>query len=710
MAWAVAGPLVLLAAAVLALALALPQVHRWRGELQARASAALGVPVTIRALHGEWVGMAPRVTLEGVQVHGQGGGAALTVPRAQAGIAWRSLWQGRLVLAPLQVDGLALQVERSADGRWRVAGIELPQTLPPGHQRGEGDALDWLLEQPDLRLTRGQITLTQQGPNAPPPLRLTDVDLRLAHLLGRHTLTLAATPESGWGQRMTLAATLHEPLLNMGARSSQPRWATWPGTVAVDLPAFDLARWAPYWPGRALAAQGRGSFKGQFTRDAHGWQAVQASTHGEDGVLRLGRALPLALSHWQATLAAERDGERLRLSLTDARFALPGSPVTPPLALTLDWLQPQAQDDTDLLRWDALRPTRSGRLQASAVNLAALGQLAARVPLPERVHALLARLQPRGLLEQVSATWQGEWSAPSTWQASARGSALALAAEALPAQAAEGHLGRPGFSGADVLVQASQAGGRATVQMANGALDLPGVFEEPHLPLRRLQADLQWTATAQGQGLPPAIDLRVSGAQFANADAHGRFTARWRTGPGSGSGAGRRYPGLLDLDGTLPQGDGRRVARYLPLGIPKSVRDYVGQAVRAGTVQDARFAVHGDLWQFPFTEPGQTGVFRIAGRATGVELAYIPAEPPSVEQPQGVPAWPAFTQVQGELVFDRASMAIHRAEGRLWGMALTQVEGSIANLARQPELRIAGEASGPLDDALRYLRETPISG
>ena len=84
-------------------------------------------------------------------------------------------------------------------------------------------------------------------------------------------------------------------------------------------------------------------------------------------------------------------------------------------------------------------------------------------------------------------------------------------------------------------------------------------------------------------------------------------------------------------------------------------------------------------------------------------LAYVPGEP---EAPS---AWPVFTRVNGELVFERTSMELRNGSARVFGVELNRVNGSIRDLA-QPVLRIEGQGRGPLADQLRYVNATPISG
>ena len=121
------------------------------------------------------------------------------------------------------------------------------------------------------------------------------------------------------------------------------------------------------------------------------------------------------------------------------------------------------------------------------------------------------------------ASGDGPLDAPRQYQVRARIKGLSIAAG--PVQQG---VGRPGWLRADIDLQASELGGDARLAIADGAMEFPGVFERPQVPLRRFDAQLAWRiGAAQPQGR--AIDLRVKDARFENDDARGELTMSWRT-------------------------------------------------------------------------------------------------------------------------------------------------------------------------------------
>jgi hypothetical protein len=175
-------------------------------------------------------------------------------------------------------------------------------------------------------------------------------------------------------------------------------------------------------------------------------------------------------------------------------------------------------------------------------------------------------------------------------------------------------------------------------------------------------------------------------------------------------GARRPLPGAARAERPHRARRRRAVARYLPLGLPEDTRSYVARAVRGGHVKNLNLRVKGDLWDFPFHRLHQRATASSASPASSRTSPSPTCR--ATRRRDGEPAfespWPAFTQVRGELVFDRATMEIRNAQARVYGVDLTHVQGDIRNLIERPTLAIEGQARGPLADMLRYVNTSPI--
>ncbi|KIQ35827.1 hypothetical protein RT97_03410 [Variovorax paradoxus] len=701
----------LLIAAWLLLALSVVVLHAWivprigdfRGALEAQASKAIGVPVRIGSITARPEGLFPAFELRDVVLQDADKREALRLVRVVASVSPRSLW--RLNFEQLYIEGPQLDVRRDAQGKLHVAGLHMDTDTT-----GETRAADWFFAQRELVIEGGTVRWTDEQRKAE-PLLLTDVRFVARNGGRRHGLRLDATPPAGWGQRFTLRGQFRQPLLSVRTG----RWQTWDGQIYADLPYIDVTRLGRYVSLDARIREGSGAVR--LWADVEDGQLVGGAADLGLGSVdaSLGKGLqPLVLRSVTGRLAGQLDDNTLEFSTTALQF-----------------------DTSDGLRWPGGnlwlqhtpakgRTPEKGALRADRLDLAALALIADRLPLGEATHRVLDSYAPRGLVEHIDLNWQGSLGAPDKYQARGRVSGLRVASQPAPATPASpaipatpatpataaatpphAHPGTPGLSGATVDFDATQTGGTATLAIAQGTLEFPGVFEEPVIPIDRLTTQLQWKLDNGN------AQVQVAKLRFANTDAEGDAEATWRTSdPAVSSGKGR-FPGVLELQGKLTRADGTRVFRYLPLDIPQHTRDYVRDAVTKGTASTVDFRVRGDLHDMPFKDP-KLGDFRIAAKVADVNYAYVP---PSLAaaSPRGAapaPVWPALTGLSGELVFERDSMLVRNARGRLvgaTGVEVTKGEAQIPELSHHAQvLRVDVQAKGPLGEVLRA--GAPLAG
>ncbi|MCU0928479.1 MAG: TIGR02099 family protein [Burkholderiaceae bacterium] len=658
----------------------LPNARAWLPQIEAQASRALGVPVRIGDLRVRSSGWVPAFELDDVVLLDDAQREVLRLPRVAAAPAASSLFALELRLQQLLVDGAELEVRRDVSGAIRVAGFALDAGTP----EGDGVLLDTLLRQREIVLRGARVRWVDEQ-RAAPPLELHDVDLVVRNGLRSHELRLDATPPAGWGERFSLRGRFASPLLARG-----DDWRRWSGSLYAELPRVDAGRLADHLALPFEWRAGVGALRAWVDLAPGGMTAATVDVAARDVALRLAPDLePLALRELGGRVAARRDERAWTVEADDFGFVDDAGRRWP----AGDWRLTLRQRGTGA-------PIDGGELSADRVDLALTTAVARRLPLGAAASALLDDLRAAGVVEPLALRWEGPPDAPTRYDVQATVRGLAIAPRA-PDDT--GALGRPGLAGATIVLDADERGGRASVGVERGALVLPGVLERPELPLDRFAATFAWRVARQSDGGPPAVELNVSDASFSNADTRGSFDAVWRTGAGDGIGRGARFPGRLELQGRLDAMRAGAVARYLPLGLPEATRRYVERAVRGGRISNVRLRVAGDLWDFPFATDGD-GAFRVTGRAEGVDLAYIP------DEPGWVSPWPAFTRVAGDLEFDRASMAVRNGVASVYGLELSGVSATIADMVGDPVLQLSGVAQGPANDLLRYLATSPVGG
>ncbi len=711
------GGVVLLLAGGLAAWLALhwlilPRLDVWRPQIEAQASRALGHPVQIGGITVHSGGWMPAFALTGVVLRDAQGREALRLPLVSAALSARSLLSFRLRFEQLLIEDARLEVRRDVQGRWHVAGLGVEAA---GAAMDGSAAADWFFEQGEF-IIRGGVLRWVDEQRAAPPLQLSDVLLVVRNPGHRHELRLDATPPPDWGQRFSLRALARRPLL---ARPGD--WPRWKGSLFADLPQVDVNGLRQYVDLPVDLQQGQAALRAWVDFDQGLPNAITLDAALRAVSVRLAVGLePMTFAELGGHFNAERSATGVKLGIERLTFTTGDGQSWAASRLSAQWQQAQA---SSLAQAGTSHPVTGGSFNADRLDLALLAELGERLPIGTSLRRLLMQLNPVGTVQALQAEWDGALDAPSHYRVRAKVQGLAIAAAPSPEP---GGIGRPGWRGADLDITATEAGGQAGLSLVDGAIELPGVFELASVPVAHFSAQLKWQIEPQRAGagvtpiaaavaashaapeLLPRIDLTVQNARFDNADARGALNASWHSGAGPGFGKGGRLPGVLALSGTLSEGRAQQVARYLPLGIGAATRDWVRRAVQGGELREVAYQVQGDLWDFPFVNR-RDGEFRLTAQVLDATLAPIPSVPAGGDTPAWPSPWPAFSAVNGRLVFERNAMRFEQASGKLWGVTLSDVAGRIPELSAQAQLALEGQIRGPASDLLRYVRSTPLA-
>jgi uncharacterized protein (TIGR02099 family) len=648
--------------------LIVPRIDEFRPQLEAQATRALGVPVRVGAIAARSNGLMPSFELTDVALMDGQSRVALSLPRVLVAISPRSVL--RLGFEQVYIDQPKLDVRRLPDGRITVAGLDM--SAPGGT---DSAALDWFFSQIEFVIRGGVVRWTDEQRGVE-PLVLQHVDAVARNLGRHHDLRLDATPPEGWGERFSLRGRFLQPLLSR----QNGRWESWEGQLFAAFERVDLSELRRYVDPGVDISQGRGALRvwvdvsqGQFT----GALADVALTEVN---VTLGKDLqPLALRHMQGRVGGRLLAGGFEVSTQALAFEASDG---------LRW--PGSNVKVLFMRGEGQIPSR-GEVRADKLDLAALAQVVQRLPVDAVVRERLLRYAPKGVGEQLALTWQGPPGAPQSYTAKGRFSQLELAAVAAT----------PGVRGLSVDFDLDQKAGRASVRLDQGAVDLPGIFQESLVDVAQLTAQARWQVKDE------RIAVQVSDLNFVNADAQGQAQIKWETSDPAKSANHSRFPGVLDLQATLSRANGTRVHRYLPLVIDLAARDYVKNAITAGSASNVRFAIKGEIDRLPEIDPRQ-GTFRISADAHDAAMAFVPR---TLQGAQELP-WPTLTGLNGELVIDRMQLQVKEARAKLAeapGVQVARANVTIADLNKTVVL-VDADFAGPLPDALRVINGSPIGG
>ena len=674
-------------------AVIVPRIEDFRPRLESLASKALGMPVQVGRISAQSSGLIPTFELADVTLNDAKGRQVLQLQRVLVALSATSLLSGGF--EQLVIDQPVLDIRRTPDGKIYVGGLDIDQ------KRGDGSAAaDWFFSQPEFAIKGGVVRWTDELANAP-MLQLQQVDGVLKNSARQHSFRLDATPPASWGERFNLRGIFKQPLLSKGSGN----FADWTGQLYADFAQVgNMAQIKPYLIDTfgINPTSGHGSFRAwvDVSKGQIGGATLDVAL--QKVVVQLGKKLaPLALTSVTGRVSG-------RLLADGFDFATEGLAFN-----TLDGLAWPGGNLSMTSSGTAGKTEQKNELKADRLDLAAVAQIASRLPLGESTHALIASFKPKGLVQTLQATWQlpasGDLKAIAY---NARGSVSGLEVAALPSPlsrnaasqgksfpaAARQQPGRPGIGGATVQFDVNQSGGKAFVAIRQGYLELPGVFEEPRIVLDKMLLDAQWKV--QGE----KIESQFKNISFAGADAEGSAEASWRSGQSKPGSVDDTALGILDLKGVITRANGARVHRYLPLVLADPVRHYVRDAVEKGELADVRFVVKGPVDLIPFTDASK-GDFKISAKMKNGTFAYVP----TAIQPTGAAPWPALSDISGELVFNRAALEVNNVMAKIAGAQLLRGDAHISNLLRAATVEVQLRLNGPLKDALNAVNTSPLA-
>ena len=657
-----------------------PRIEEFRPAIEIQASRMLGVPVRIGAISAQTLGLVPSFELQDVVLHDTRGDVALRLPRVMAALSPRSAAQ--LGFEQLYIDGPELDVRRDPGGAIFVAGLKLGDA---GADAEDTRLQRWFFSQTEFLIRNGRIRWTDELRGAE-PLALDRLNLVVRNSGRRHAMGLEASLPPAWGGQVSISGQFRQPLLSVNTG----HWRDWDGQLFASFERVDLSRLR------------RHADLGLDVREGNG--ALRAWVDLRRGEIT-GATADLALAEVSLSLDPQRDP----LTLLDISGRLSGTQRPDGFSFATQSLQFQMPDGRPwpggnvAVSWtdgSGDRPPK-GELRGDQLDLAALALMTNLLPLDAAARTAITALAPQGLVEQLEAHWSGAGPWPAKFDARGKLSGLHIAAQPLPAAGPGAGIrpGRPGVSGANLSFDLTQAGGKASVTLASGTLVFPGVFDDPVMALDRLSSEVLW----QVQGEKLAVQLNR--LKFANSAAEGEAQISWRTSDPAKSTGRARFPGVLDVQGSLSRADAAQIRRYLPLVLPASARDYVGESVQQGRASSVRFRVKGDVYDMPFSDPRQ-GEFTVAAVLENVKFDFAPR----ARKPDGSGEWPPLTQLSGELVFERAGMQVRNASGRVEGLPGVQImraDAQIADLSNTV-VQVSADARGPLSEVLGLVAASPV--
>lgn len=625
----------------------LPDIEQQHDRMVAALSVAIGSPVSIGRIAGDWQGFEPHISLDDVRILDNQGQPALVLPRVEASLSWLSLFTLQPRLSSLEVDRPELLIRRDAQGKMFLGGVGLSA------QGGDNTVANLLLRQSRMVVHNALIVWVDEQ-RAAPALVLENVDLRIESFWNHHRFALRAIAPSELATPLDVRGDFYG--------SSFDDLKAWSGQLFTQVERTDITAWRPWLDMPREFSRGRGALRVWIGVGDGGITQVTGDLALRDVVTKLADDVPeLALRslHGRADWRASPDG--FELETRQLTLRLQNGTVLPA---------------TDFhLRLAGLKPGKAvqGELRANSLRLETLTSLSAYIPMPVKVREQLDGYAPRGTVTGMDVHWQGNGAGLPRFRVKAQFRDMAMRQV--------GAL--PGFSGLTGEVDGDQDSGSLRIKSRRLTVDAPGIMREP-VHADTLAGEARWEHE-DGE-----FSLKINRLEVENADLEGTAKIAYRTY--------KDTPGILDLTVRLKRADIRQAARYTPLvALDGEAGDWLHDALLAGKTDNLRIRIQGNLKDFPF-DGDRDGVFEISGDTQGGSLRYVKE-------------WPAIDNISGTLAMHGKRLEFRSQGATSAGVPLHNVSVVIPDIsAEHTTLEVKLEADAAARDFLHYVRNSPVRG
>jgi uncharacterized protein (TIGR02099 family) len=625
----------------------LPNIEQFHDKITASLSLAIGNPVTIGKIEGDWTGMSPRLNFTDVNILDNQGQPALVLPRINASVSWLSLPAAELRMASLEIDRPALLIRRDTEGKIYIGSVAISSG------RSDNNLANWLLHQSRM-VVRNAVIVWVDEQHGAPPLMLDQVNLRIESLFSHHQFALKAVPPIELASPLDIRGDFH------GKRIDDLNH--WRGQIFAQLDYTDLLAWRPWLKLPEQLSSGRGSLRGWLGIEAGKIAQITTDLALRDVATRLSDDVPVMGVHYlhgRATWKTINDGWEVS---------------TRNLSMQLDnglRLQPT---DFYLQSYPVGKShPAGGAIRANTLQLESLVNLANFFPLETQLRSQLNAYAPRGRVSNLDMQWQVALDKLLNYQIKGQFENLAMQ-----------QVGKlPGFTGLSVAVDGNESNGRLNFNTQDMTVNAPGIMREA-LEFHNLTGQASW------QHEKGELLIRADNMALANDDLSGTLFGSFQSKAGT--------LGLLDLTVNLTRADLRRAARYTPLiALDKNESNWLNNAMQSGHSEDFHLRIKGNLSDFPLDGTRETFI-EMGAHAQDLAVKFAPD-------------WPVIDNLSGELIMRNNKLEVQSQSANMMGVQVHHLSVSLPDMRNPDmPLEIKGEADGTNNTFLQFIQQSPVHG
>jgi len=545
-AYSVLAVVLLVAVAVGAARLWLPELEHFKPEAERFLSDYLGQEIAMTSLAAEWDGINLVFKASGVRVAVEDHpGSGMRFARILLSFNPLSLLGRERTFDHLELTGATIEISRLPDGRFRVGDTIIGQ--PRGVVRR-------LLQGRNLEIT-GATLVWRDALSPTDAMQIEDVVISI-HPSGEH-------------RRFEFTASLPEDLVrsfNARGRYDPESLKSGAWTAAVDLAAvhLNLTR-IPAAVQEKLPWQSHGYIDTEFHAAWKNGRLTEATADltAHDFIIPYARdKKPLAARRFTSSVSWRGSEEDWRLVFDEPEILLDETPVS-------------------VSRFEVQRANSERTYRGRDVDVQDLLGVVNRLDIELPWKGLIDRLQPRGVFSEAALTLVGPYLEAKDWRFEGDFRNVGWRAQQ----------SYPGIQGLNGHMTADDRGGELMVSSSALEVDAAQTLRQP-VAFDRVQGDIEWYrwggdwVVDVGDGVASNDDMELTDINF------------YTRAPGSGEGS----PFVL-VRTRIERADVRALRKYLPAQRMRAKQvEWLDRALAGGTVTAGRFYLNGPLNAFPYRD------------------------------------------------------------------------------------------------------------
>ena len=656
--WIIYAFALLLALCVLILAIVrfaiYPNIDKYKTDIAAQATKALGQKVTIGNITTGWDNLSPHFVLKDIDVFDAESRPALRLGEVETTLSWLSIPLMQPRLSQLIVHQPELTIRRKEDGIIYLAGISLAGESKP-------DFANWLLSQAEVKIENANLIWLDDFRKAP-PLSLNKLNLTLKNpawrkLFGQHLFTVSAIPSTG----TKLPVEANGSFFGRDVSEIQ----AWHGEIYLQTDETDLTAWKAWLDYPVDIQRGIGDAKLWLEFDNSQFTSVKSILGLKNLVTQLSQqAEPFAVEHFSGKVNWNKDNRASTVNAQEIKLKASSG-------LNIEGGSGHLTQSTR-----NNKPWVDVAINFNQFNLSSIKQLQAYAKIPEDIASKISALSPRGALNDVSLSWVGEPQNPSHYHIKTQFKAFSINA----------HEHIPGFENLSGNIDANQNNGELVLQSTNANLDLKDILRWP-IPANQLNGKITWKIN-DNKPFIVAKNLYIS-----NPHITGTVDASYNMNGVKG--------GYLDLSGNFGKGNAKYAPFYYPIILGKSTLHWLDSSILSGKAEDIHLTVKGSLADFPYVTKDnkldtKLGLFRVSAKISDAVVEY------------GTD-WPVIEGLGLNMLFEGKRMELNANKGHIFSNKIIESKVEIPQLdADWPMLNIISDAEGTVADGIRFVNESPV--